>query len=214
MAPVLEGGPILILGGGRVGRSAARSLAARGLATVVVDRVADRVATCPGAVIGDASERAVLERAGIAEARAVLVTTHDDDANIFLTILVRRLRPDLLVVCRATHERNISTLHRAGADAVLSYASLGAAQMFGLLGRPDAVLVADGLVAWRQALPPALAGRRLAELGAGTTGCRILAVQDAQGQEGDLSAPLPEGGSVLLIGDARSQQAWDRAYPT
>ena len=46
--------------------------------------------------------------------------------NIYLAVYCRRLKPDLRIVSRITHERNVEAIHRAGADFVLSYTSLGA----------------------------------------------------------------------------------------
>jgi delta-aminolevulinic acid dehydratase/porphobilinogen synthase len=37
---------------------------------------------------------------------------------------VRRLDPDVRIVSRITHERNLESIRRAGADLVLSYADL------------------------------------------------------------------------------------------
>ena len=69
---------------------------------------------------GDAADRDVRERAGLADADAILVTTHDDDVNVYLTRYCRGLRPDVRIVSRSRLDRNITTLYRAGADAVLS----------------------------------------------------------------------------------------------
>ena len=77
-------------------------------------------------VEGDAADQRVLRRAGLENASAVLVTPRDDDLNVYLTLYVRKLRPELQIVARSILDRNVTTLHRAGADAVLSYASLGA----------------------------------------------------------------------------------------
>ena len=44
------------------------------------------------------------------------VTTNDDATNIYLTIYCRRLRPNMQIISRSTMERNVTTLHRAGAD--------------------------------------------------------------------------------------------------
>ena len=51
--------------------------------------------------------------------------TGNDDTNIYLTIYCRKLHPDIQIISRANRERNVSTLHRAGADFVASYASMG-----------------------------------------------------------------------------------------
>ena len=83
----------------------------------------------------------VLKRAGIDEAPTTLVTTSDDAINIYLTIYCRRLRPDMQIISRATLERNVSTLHRAGADFVMSYASMGANTILNVLEKGDVVML-------------------------------------------------------------------------
>ena len=77
--------------------------------------------------------------------RPIVITTHDDDMNVYLTIYCRRLRPDIQIISRSTRERNVSTLHRAGADFVLSYASMGATTIFNYLRRAGVVVIAEGL---------------------------------------------------------------------
>ena len=93
-------------------------------------------------------------RAGIDHAPAIVITPHDDDMNIYLTIYCRRLRPDIQIISRATRERNVSTLHRAGADFVLSYASMGATTIFNYLRRAGVVVIAEGLASRRDARAP------------------------------------------------------------
>src|SRR5690606_16114943 len=120
---------VLILGAGRVGRAAAATLAGAGIPYRIVEQRAERIRD-EHYVHGDAADLDVLEAAGLREASAVLVTTHDDDVNVYLTIYCRRLEPEVQLIGRANVERNIATLHRAGADAVLSYASLGASTIW------------------------------------------------------------------------------------
>ena len=48
----------------------------------------------------------VLNDAGIKDATSVLVTTHDDAVNVYLTLYCRRLRPDMLILSRSTLDRN------------------------------------------------------------------------------------------------------------
>ena len=111
----------------------------------IVEQNPARVREDPRYVPGSAADRAVLDRAGIAAAAAAVVTTNDDATNIYLTLYVRRLRPDIQVVSRATLERNVSTLHRAGADFVMSYASMGANAIYNVLEKGDVVMLAEGL---------------------------------------------------------------------
>ena len=71
-------------------------------------------------VIGDAADYAFLKSTIFFEASAVLVTTHNDDINIYLSLYFRKLRPDIQLLARANNESNVASLHRAGADFVLS----------------------------------------------------------------------------------------------
>ena len=104
---------------------------------------------------------ATLEEAGIREAANVIVTTRDDNTNIYLTILCRQLRADAPIISRATLQRNVPTLHRAGADFVMSYASMGSNAIFNLLERSDILMVAEGLDIVRIRVPATLAGKNL-----------------------------------------------------
>ena len=125
--------PIIVIGGGRVGRAAAATLAGAGLDHRIIEQNADRAGDPDRYVVGDAAEFSVLEQAGIKDSPSVLITTHDDDVNVYLTIYCRRLRSDIQIIARARLDRNVSTLHRAGADAVLSYASTGANAIWNVL---------------------------------------------------------------------------------
>ena len=81
---------------------------------------------------GDASEKSVLERAGINNAPAVIITSHNDESNVYLTIYCRKLRPDIQIITRAFIHRNVEPLHRAGADFVMSQDHMGANTIFNL----------------------------------------------------------------------------------
>src|SRR5690606_35979816 len=133
------------------GRATGQALAERHQEYRIVERLPERVpfAARDNYVIGDAGDLEVLEKAGIKEAPAVIITTHDDDISIYLTIFCRRLRSDIQIISRATHERNVSTLHRAGADFVMSYASMGSNIIFNLLKRSDVLMLAEGLNVFR-----------------------------------------------------------------
>ncbi|MDD9371935.1 MAG: NAD-binding protein, partial [Acidimicrobiales bacterium] len=122
--------PVVIVGGGRVGRAAGQVLDDAGIHHTIIEQQPGRIRNSDHYVLGDAADIDVLEQAGLREASAVLVTTHEDDVNVYLTLYVRKLQPDVQIISRANLDRNVSTLHRAGADAVLSYASLGATEIW------------------------------------------------------------------------------------
>lgn len=165
--------PVLILGGGRVGRAAAQALLEREIPHVIVEQDTSRVRPGTRYEVGSAADLEVLERAGIRNAPSTIVTTNDDATNTYLTIYCRRLRPDMQLISRATLERNISTLHRAGADFVMSYASMGANAIYNLLEGGDIVMLAEGLDIFRHPIPPQLAGRTLTDTNIrDETGCQ------------------------------------------
>ncbi len=82
--------------------------------------------------------------------------------NIYLAVYCRRLNPDLRVISRITHERNIEAIHRAGADFVLSYSSLGAESVMSLLQHRESVIMGEGFDLFYIPVPAILAGQTLA----------------------------------------------------
>jgi len=200
--------PVVIIGGGRVGRATGVALGRMGVDFRIIEKVPGRVADSDRVIIGDAADMTVLRKAGILKARTVMITARSDEVNIYLTIYCRRLRPDIQIISRATLERNIATLHRAGADFVMSYSSMGANAIFNLLARDNVLMVAEGLNVFRMKTPPGLAGRRLADSGIrAETGCNVVAF----GTDGEMAInPSPDDilkpdGEIILIGTAQSE---------
>jgi voltage-gated potassium channel len=198
----LPDAPVLILGGGRVGRAASRALRERDIDYRIIEKDPSRVKDPDRTIIGSAADLLCLTSAGIREAPTTIVTTSDDATNIYLTIYCRKLRPDMQIISRSNLEKNVSTLHRAGADFVMSYASMGANAVFNLLEQDDVVMVAEGLDVFRCPVPAALAGRTLRESDVRRkTGCSIVALE-AGGEtivNPDPDTPLPDGGGAELI---------------
>lgn len=207
--------PVLIIGAGRVGRGAAASLSEQGIDYRVVERQPERNRDPERYVIGDAAELEILKAAGIHRCSSVLITTHDDDMNVFLTLYCRKLRPDVQILARSNVERNVSTLHRAGADFVLSYAAIGATALFNLLKRSDVLLVAEGLHAFRLTTPNSLEGHTLADSGIrANTGCNVIAVihDGVTDSNPDPDRALPPGSELLLIGDAEAEKRFHDVF--
>ena len=214
--PGMAGGLTLIIGSGRVGRAVAAALAADGQAFTIIDKDPARIHDGEHGLVGDAARRELLEEVGIDRCSAVVITPRDDDVNVYLTLYCRRLRPDIQILSRATLERNVSTLHRAGADFVMSYATTGATTVYNLLQRIDILLLAEGLHIFRVDTPLELAGQQLGESGIrGQTGCTVVAVGEADhfscnpGRE----AVLKPRSELVLIGDAAAESRFLKRYP-
>jgi Trk K+ transport system NAD-binding subunit len=195
--------PVVVIGWGKVGRATTQALEKRGIEYRVVEKDPALIPDDDRFIHGSAADLEILEKAGIMKAPTTIITTHDDDTNIYLVIYCRRLRQDIQIISRATLERNVTTLHRAGADFVLSYESLGANTMFNLLDRSDILMVTEGLDVLKVKLPSSLEGKSLAESGIrAKTGCSVVAlVYDGETQfDFDPNEPLSEGTEIILIG--------------
>ena len=216
--------PVVILGGGRVGRAASRALSDEGVPNTIVELEPGRVensysvleGTASYAVVhGDAADQRILRRAGLEHASAVLVTPRDDDLNVYLTLFCRRLRPELQVVSRATYERNVATLYRAGADGVLSYATIGATELWNHAGFSHRVLLAEGNELFLAPCPASLMRRPLRDDEVHRrTGCDIVAVLEADGTLGYDVESIPASSEVqlLLLGDRHAERRFRETY--
>lgn len=207
--------PVLVIGSGRVGRAAIEHLIKRRIAYRVIDTQPQRAVDPQYMIPGDATDRAVLERAGLMQAPTVLITTHDDDTNIFLTILCRSLRSDIQIISRVTRDRNVNTIDRAGADCVLSYASIGANAISNHLRHTNVLMLTEGLNLVRVKIPAELAGRTLMESGVrAQTGCLVVAIDTPAGTQAlpPPNQPLPSEGDLLLVGDQDAEARFLARY--
>jgi Trk K+ transport system NAD-binding subunit len=198
----LSSDPVIIIGAGGVGRATARALAEREVDYRIVESARGRIADDPKYIHGNAADLTTLERAGIRTAPAVVITTRDDATSIYLTIYCRRLRPDIQILSRATGERSVSTLHRAGADFVLSYASMGATAIFNYLKSTSILMLAEGLHVAETEVPESLVGKTLAEAAIPQqTACNVVAIRSAAGVEINPrpTAQLATGDELILI---------------
>jgi len=126
-------GHVVVCGFGRVGRWAARELAAAGRDVVVVDRDPARVGQAIDdgllAIEGDATEDEQLEPAALERASALVCALDNDAENVFLAVTGRGISPRLLIVARASDEKAEAKLRRAGADRVISLHEIGGHRM-------------------------------------------------------------------------------------
>ena len=210
--------PVLVIGGGTVGRAAARALRQREVKVHILERdpsLRDRLAGFADRVfIGDASDRETILAAGLEKAPTVMLTASDDATNVFLTVYCRRLNPDTRIVSRISRDRNLEAIHRAGADYVLSQATLAVRTIMAqLLGR-ELVLLGEGVELYAEDLPPLLAGRRLAELQIRErSGLNVVAVeQHGVPQAADPEAELHAGNRLYLLGTSKQLAAFREAF--
>jgi len=212
---------VLIIGAGKVGQAAARALHRKGLTVHAIDRDARALeglsAFVEGRFAGDAADRNLLDRAGVLRAASVLLTTNDDAVNIYLAVYCRRLNSDLRIVSRITHERNVEAIHRAGADFVLSYTTLGIEAVMSLLRGHEAVLIGEGVELYEIPVPRSLADRPLSESGIGSrTGLSVVALRTGDRLAVTLTAKtiLATGAELLVLGSREQRRAFAEAFET
>ena len=118
---------VVIVGYGTKGRSAIETLMANGMSLtdiVVVDpkSAAVREANDAGltVVIGDATRRDVLRRAGADRARQVIITTDRDDSTVLSVLNARQLNPSAYIVAAVREGENVNLVRQSGADAVVT----------------------------------------------------------------------------------------------
>jgi voltage-gated potassium channel len=134
---------IILAGLGRVGRQAGQELAAARVPFLVVEpsEVTARQAEELGwlCLQGDATDDAVLERAGVRRARGLIATTANDATNMYIVLSARVLNPKLHIVSRAIDETSVPKLTRAGADRAISPYAIGGHRLAHLILSPTVV---------------------------------------------------------------------------
>ena len=207
--------PVLIVGSGRVGNTIAERFREQERPYLVIEKHPKRLQDEQHFVVGDAADIRTLQRAWIEKAPAALITTHDDATNIYLTKYLRSLRPDMQILSRANLDRNVSTLHRAGADFVMSYASLGADAIYNFLKNEDTSMLAEGLNVFRLEAPEPLVGKNLADSRVReVTDCSVIAIKDdgVMTINPDPQMPIRKGAELILIGTEEGERKFIQAF--
>jgi Trk K+ transport system NAD-binding subunit len=113
--------PVVLCGLGRVGWRVLDALRAAGQPTVAIDlNTAPNDPRLAGvtAFTGDCRQVELLERAGVRDARAVVIVTSDDLVNISTALIVRRINPSARVVVRMFNQNLITRFSGAVRNTV------------------------------------------------------------------------------------------------
>jgi Trk K+ transport system NAD-binding subunit len=131
--PIDQEGPIVVGGYGDIGAPLAAFLRDAGEEVCVID-ILERAGVD---IVGDILERDVLEFAGVARARAVIVALGNDSTNELATAMVRDHAPQVPIIVGLALGENVERLIRAGADFAFSVSQV-ACQLLAqhVLGEP------------------------------------------------------------------------------
>ena len=114
--PIRKQGRIVVAGYGDVGSKLVEMLGDAGEDVCVIDE-----RDLPNVdVIGDVLDASVLERAGVADARVVILAGDNDSATLLAATVVRDFAPHIPIIACAEREENVSLLQQGGADFALS----------------------------------------------------------------------------------------------
>lgn len=163
----------VVIGFGVKGRSAVTSLIENGIEPsqiVVVDpnQMAAGEANELGitAIIGNATRSEVLNRAEVAHARRIIVTTDRDDTSILATLTVRKLNPQADVSVAIREADNVDLARQGGASTVVPSSDavgriLGLAAVSPPLGHvlEDLLATGSGMEVTERAVTPREEGR-------------------------------------------------------
>ena len=143
----------VILGFGSTGASAAADLVRRGVEPdriVAVDIDAGAVADAANqgfvAIRGNATNSAVLDQAGVRQAKAVIIAPNRDDTAVLATLTVREINTTAHIVAGGRDQENLHLLRQGGADEVID-ATAAVGRMLGIATKsPGAIGVLDELL--------------------------------------------------------------------
>ncbi len=139
---------IIICGLGRIGRMLVEELSRAGRDFVVIESNTERLedVDSPGllACEGDATDEAILHRAGITRASILATVLPNDAANVFITLSARNLNPKIEIIARGEMPSTEPKLLQAGANRVVLPAHIGAERIAHQILHPSAEnLLAD-----------------------------------------------------------------------
>lgn len=134
-------GHVIVCGFGRIGQNLAHRLARHRVPFVLIDTSPEMVAEATThnflCIEADATDEDVLRSAGIERASTIVFGIQSDPDNVFLTLTVRNMCPDITIVARGEHPRTEKKLLQAGADQVVMPAIIGAERIADMILKPE-----------------------------------------------------------------------------
>ncbi|MEC4806615.1 MAG: potassium channel protein [Jaaginema sp. PMC 1079.18] len=132
---------IIICGFGRVGQVLARQLTEVGERFIILDSYPENVAIAQShnylVYDGNPSDEDALAAVGIHRAKVLATVVPNDADNVFITLTARELNPNLLILARGELASTEKKLRLAGANQVVSPATVSGLRMANLIVRPS-----------------------------------------------------------------------------
>ncbi len=223
-------GHTIVAGYGRVGTLVCDGLVERQHPFVVIERSPERSSELEARgfifVTGDATEEAVLRKAGIERAKVLVSAMPNDAENVFITLTARQMCSGLTLIARAGQLGTPRKLKQAGADHIVMPAAIAAHRIVSLLTNPAAVEFAE-LVTNRSSVAiemdemliqptSSMAGHSLRDADVKRrTGVIVVAVKRSDGRvvfPPSSDDPLNSGDSVVVLGQREHLDQFRKTY--
>jgi voltage-gated potassium channel len=202
----------IVCGYGRMGQTICRYLHSRGKPFVVIDINQDRLAFDSRLegwlyLVGDATDDQVLKKADIHRAKALASVLPTDADNVYVVLSARLLNERLQIIARASTDKAVEKMQRAGATRVVSPFSSGAVKMARFMLNPsieDFLEVTDEqgsqleLADLQISANSRLVGKRLMDTDLRERGVMIVGIRRASGER----LMPPPGTAVIEAGDS------------
>jgi len=144
---------VIVCGAGRVGSNVAHILKNENVPFVLIDTNENLIENMRHeghlAMVGDATQDAVLLSAGLERASGIICALSEDAYNVFVVLTARAVNPKLKIVSRAANTETVGKLKNAGADKVISPTQIGGRQMAMAMVKPRAVELVETLFTTR-----------------------------------------------------------------
>lgn len=168
----------------------------------------------------------MLEAAGIRRAKGLVAVVGSDADNLYIVVDARELRPDLLIVARASDEDAAKNLRRGGADRTVSPYATAGKELTTLVLKPQVAALLD---VFTGAAAPAFrleqiavtgtcggAGETIRDLNVrGTTGALVIAHKRRDGEfttRPDPDTRFEEGDVVMGVGTEEEIRALEDLF--
>ncbi len=115
-------GRVVVAGYGPVGRAVVQGLEQAGFGVTIIElnlkTIESQLGLNKSVVYGSATDPAVLKRAGVAQARALILAIPDEHAALEACEQARRIAPDIFIAARTNYLSKGLLCTQAGADHV------------------------------------------------------------------------------------------------
>jgi Trk K+ transport system NAD-binding subunit len=167
-------GETIVIGYGEVGSRICAALDEAGLPYTVVDRTGMAEVD----VVGDATEPKTLQEAGIEDARSVILAMPDDTTTEFAALVIQDISPETEIIARVEEVESVRKMYRAGADYVLSLATISGRMIASTILEDEDVLSLDRQVEVVRTVAPELVGRTIGGADVRSrTSCTVVGIE-------------------------------------